>query len=304
MDKLDSAIIRHLCYGTEAFRWDVRASYAQIAKVLDVDEDTVRGRVRQLEASGFVTGWTTSVHPGLLGRSAYNIEAAETDEADKKEAIRALALLDGVYMIFDHHRAGLFLGIFHEPGPPLERFTDLVASVCGAPAEVWPASLPPVTVVPDVADWRLIQAMRHAPRRPLAELAAATGTSVRTVQRRLGRLMDGCAVFPVFRSDFDVMKGLLPVHVRVVYADEGPREPVASTLLAADNLIYSNIAGPMATMSCMLESIASMESLRERLEALPGAERVRVDIQRGRVLVSGWMDDAIAKHANGSDRSR
>lgn len=300
VDKLDTAVIRGLAYGSETFQWDIRASFAKIARELEVDEDTVRARVRRLEDEGVITGWNSLVHPRLLGRESASIEVEAIPDKHKGKAIESLRLLDGVYAIFDHYRSGLFVVVFIEPGGALERLTELVATICGARAEAWPTALPPVTHEPDAGDWRLIRAMHNDPRQSIGDLASSVGMSARTVQRRLGKIIEGRAVFVSLRIDFSKMKHLVPVQVRVVYSDTGDRDEVRRVLTDHPNVVFSNLEGSLAVVSYMMESLSEKERLRRRLEQLSGVQKARVDVQMDRIIADDWVDDAIAARCKSS----
>jgi len=66
-DRLDAGILREL--QNPASRWNVRKSFARIAKRLQVDEETVRRRVDRMEALGVVQGWTIIPNPTCSKRT-------------------------------------------------------------------------------------------------------------------------------------------------------------------------------------------------------------------------------------------
>lgn len=300
MDALDSAIIRNLGYGPQVFQWDVRASYARVARDLGVGEDTVRSRVRALEEQGVITGWMAIVHPALLGRVPVVVELEDIRQERKGEAVRALSLLDGTYGVFDHYRSGLFLVSFLKPGLGLKRFTDLAAAIADCRAEAWESPLPPVEVEPDAVDWRLIEAVRAGPRRPLSELAQATGFSPRTVQRRLTRLVEGRALFMSLKTDFSRFKGQVAVHARVEYASSEDREEVERVLLDPEGIVFAQVKGPMAVVSYMFPGLSQVDALREGLEAVDGDHRVRVDLIKSREVCDGWIDQEVQERIEAS----
>jgi DNA-binding Lrp family transcriptional regulator len=65
-DTLDLRIIKEI--GTpRSMQWNVRESYASIAKRVGVDEETVRKRIKRQEKLGAIQGWRAVIHSNLIG---------------------------------------------------------------------------------------------------------------------------------------------------------------------------------------------------------------------------------------------
>jgi DNA-binding Lrp family transcriptional regulator len=69
LDSVDTRLLRQLLQnrGLYALDPDFRKSFQDIAKVLGVDSDTVRNRVKRLENIGFIQGWNVLLNPSILG---------------------------------------------------------------------------------------------------------------------------------------------------------------------------------------------------------------------------------------------
>lgn len=296
-DGLDVAIIRALAYGPNVYQWDIRSPFARVGKELDVDENTVRNRVRALEEDGLIRGWHTVINPAMLDARMANLEIPNIASTRKEEAIEVLMDLDGIQLVFDYYRGGLHLNCFHHSPAQLQRLVDVVASICDAPTEAWSSPSPSLTIEPDRADWRLIQALRKAPKRPMAQLAEAAGVSVRTVQRRLPRLIEGRAVFVSLDTDLSRMTGRIPVHARVVLDDESRRSAVVKAMTRAGDVVFTHFDGDLLIVAYLLEGIGRLQAVETALGVLEGVAQARVDIQAQRLISEGWLDEAIAAKA-------
>jgi DNA-binding Lrp family transcriptional regulator len=103
LDSLDWEILARL-------HGDGREAYADIAAELEVDEDTVRRRVRDLKDAGIIRGFTVLTNPTKLGyipvAFGLSAEAGKTDEiADvlaESRHVYKLWILSGRHSIIFH----------------------------------------------------------------------------------------------------------------------------------------------------------------------------------------------------------
>jgi DNA-binding Lrp family transcriptional regulator len=73
LDKLDVGIIREMARGNirnllMLSSGDLRRSFRSIARSLNVDQGTVRKRIKKLKEDGLIKGWHLEVNPRLFGR--------------------------------------------------------------------------------------------------------------------------------------------------------------------------------------------------------------------------------------------
>ncbi len=89
MDEKDIQIINIL-------RENARMPYAEIAKLLNVTEATVRKRVKNLEKNGVIKKYTIEVDPAKLGYSTITILGLDVEPQYLLEAAHKIAELDEV----------------------------------------------------------------------------------------------------------------------------------------------------------------------------------------------------------------
>ena len=52
--------------------WNVKRSYAEVAKKIGIDEETVRIRIQSLKQSGFLLGWRLILNANLIDGNPYS----------------------------------------------------------------------------------------------------------------------------------------------------------------------------------------------------------------------------------------
>src|SRR5919197_5747944 len=93
-DALDLLITREI--GTpRSTQWNVRESYASIAKRIGVDEETVRKRIKRQEKLGVLQGWRAAIHPNLIHCVDAYIDLEVRNFERKDEIISQLKFLEG-----------------------------------------------------------------------------------------------------------------------------------------------------------------------------------------------------------------
>src|ERR1700722_11445266 len=129
-DDLDNRIAKELG-DPLTLQWNIRESYASIARRIGVDEETVRKRIRWAEEAGSIMGWRVLVSPNLIGCVDAYVDLEVGDIERKQEILSQLRLLEGVISILNLEGRGLFVLFDSEPGEALARKTRLIGSICG-----------------------------------------------------------------------------------------------------------------------------------------------------------------------------
>jgi len=82
MDTVDRKLI-------EALRFDGRASYAELARMVGLSSSAVHERVAKLEATGVITGFRATVDPASIGMGVTALVGIEPGEYGRDELIAA-----------------------------------------------------------------------------------------------------------------------------------------------------------------------------------------------------------------------
>jgi len=294
-DDLDIRIIRALA-SPRSFQWDVRISYGHVAAGLDVDEETVRNRLKRMNDVRFLKGWQLILNPVLLGRDAAIVELHVGESESKAEVISRLSLLQGVILIDDFYGKDLAVLMLYENEATLGRQVRLMASLCGCPAPVsWKLGFPPCELTPTRTDWRIMQALRRAGRGRLSDLARSLGLSTRTVKRRMIQLVDGNAFYLDPILDLGKVGG---VRCRFWVTTEASwKQSVDKTILSRLQRIIWTHTAPQE-YSLFIAHLSNLSELEERLlwmRQLAGVREVRSTIEVEHIHVQEWLEGEIEK---------
>lgn len=295
MDSFDASLIRFFTTPRD-FQWDVRASFSAAARELGATEDTVRARFQRLREQGIIEGWHVMVNPDLMGRHLLRVEAPVPDGAAKDRLVEQVGLLEGAHLLFDYHRGGVAVVFYCRPGDE-ERLTRLVGSMGDVEARAVRVPSRPAAAEADAKTWRTIQALRAAPRAPLQDLAADLGVSTKTVHRRLARLQQDRAVILSVHADFSRMAGAIVVEVRVGLSEQADRQAWRDRIHAWPGLMFSNVEGPAAVASRLVESPMEATQLRRALEDAPDTDWAAVDVIQQRLVLDDWLDGEVGRRA-------
>lgn len=198
MDEIDVRIVRDFTLRGERFSSlpDQRPSPSQVGRRLDLDEKTVRSRIRRMEREGFIKYYQAAPALSLFGLEStgtYRFEAVNL--ATKRALVETVHGLDLVVEAAD------FLGPFvtvefaggsdaetRDAADDLARRFELTVHPLGT------GRLPPPPMELDLLDWRLVQSLRYDARRSTRDLARATSVTPRMAGYRCARLQNSGAL--------------------------------------------------------------------------------------------------------------
>jgi len=294
-DDLDIRIIKALA-SPSSFQWDVRISFANVAKRFAIDEETVRNRVKRMNKVGFLQGWQLVLNPSLLGREAAMVELGVSDPESKPSLISRLRLLEGVTLIDDFYGGKLAVQTLYESAGTLARQIQLIASLCGCPTPVWwKLGFPPCGLTPATTDWRIIQALRQNARGRLSDVSRSLGISTRTVKRHLKRMVEGNAFYldPVL----DLGKaGGVRCRLWVVCA-ASKKETVDKMILSRLQRIISTHTAPEEYSLFVIHCANAWEvqKISHWVTKLDGVREVRSNIDVEHIHVQEWLDHELER---------
>jgi DNA-binding Lrp family transcriptional regulator/ferredoxin len=294
-DELDAGILREL--QNPASRWNVRGSMARIAKRLRVDEETVRRRVSKMEEFGVVQGWTVTPNPHLLGRERVGLYIEPPETARRDELIENLGAVDGVVSIHSFHRNSLLIFADCPRDTPVESWAASIEDLCGSKSAIILSSkYPPFEMEMTSTDWAILGALRRGPRRKLGVLAKEMGVSVKTLNRRMQRLIEAFAFHLEIQLDFQRVAGMAFTLV-VRYGNTAWKEH-------ADGMILEKLGGSYewsdtrsnpeySVFSAFSDNVSEAEQTYQWVRTLKGVADVRMEIQDGRFVMGSWIDKEI-----------
>jgi DNA-binding Lrp family transcriptional regulator len=298
-DTIDLRIMKEI--GTpQSMQWNIRESYASIAKRVGVDEETVRKRIKRQEKLGAIQGWRAVIHPNLVGCVDAYVDL-EVNNADRKEEIISqLKLVEGVIVITSFEGKGLFVMFYSEPGEALSRKVQLICSICGTrDFTTLNSYLPRSDLKLSVTDWKIIWAIKDDPRKNLSEIAKEARVATRTVNRRLTLLTERRAFFLMGLPNFRQLVGTTGNFL--IFCSGGNNSSSSSSSTARSIVSrFENIAFAAVTQSVLMcniffHNLSEAEQAYEWIKRLEGVAKARMRIMKELIFIWYWLDDQIEK---------
>jgi len=294
-DRLDAGILREL--QNPASKWDIRKSFARIAKRLMVDEETVRRRVARMEAVGVIQGWTIAPNPHLLDRDSVGIYLDLPPGTNRHGLAEELGGLEGVTSVHSFHGGSLLVFVDYPTGLPHDVHVAEIESLCGTRSTmVLDSKFPPFGLAMTLTDWMILRSLRKGARRKLGILAKEAGVSSRTFNRRLERLIEGRAFFLEVKVDFQRMAGIAYTMV-VNYKDVGQKERADSAIIErlGEGYEWSDTRSDLihSLFSAFSGNLGEAEQVARWVRTLSGVIDVRMGIEDERLAVGAWIDEEI-----------
>ncbi len=306
MDKLDIKILRSLMMGGGTFFGsDIRRPYRMISTRLHVSEDTVRNRVERLHAEGFVKGWKLGINPTLFGLSASYLFFDVRPPSSKAEVIRKIRLVEGITLILSYF--GNFLGVHvtYESDGALRKKTELISRMANSKGLVsTKLSFPPCAVRPTQTDLTLIKALSKDPRKPIGIVAGEAGVSPRTAKRRIGRLVQGGALYSLPDIDVKALKGGVASSLSVFYADANSvRRTLADIMSRYEEylLIFHAADNEYAWFGFIVPNVPTANEIEEWVNGLEGVQSTSMRLVEGFVNMA---DEAFEEELGGKVANR
>jgi DNA-binding Lrp family transcriptional regulator len=276
-------------------QYDVRESYARVAKRLGVDEETVRKRIRRQEKFGILQGWRAAIHPNLIGCVDVLVDIQVEGDKRKKEVLSELRLLEGMIAITNFEGNGLYLLLYAEPGKALSRKIQLIRTICGTNEYNWASSLPPCNLKLSETDWRIVWSLRNDPRKNLSEIAKDAKVTTRTVNRRLNFLTEHRALFLVGLPNFKQTTGVT-ANFLIICSDKEKKSSVSREVVSKfANIAFAAPGSSYLTYNIYFHNISEAEAAHEWIGKLEGVEKARLGIIKELMFVWDWLDDQMQK---------
>jgi len=287
---LTSSIMREMA--TSPSHWNVRRSYADIARKLGVDEETVRNRLRMMRELGVLQGWRLIVNARALGLRSSNLVLEFETPEEKEDAIPRVHWMDGVVFVQDFYGRTLQLTVFHS-GSQLEK---IVSAAGGRVLASWEVNLPRCDLRIRETDWRIIGLMLRNAERKLPVMARELKASGRTVRRRISLMMGSSAFFMQPIIDIRKARGITPCQLLIECSPEKKRavdESVGSRFEQTVFKLTNSETHSIFTILC--ENVAETREVLRWARAQDGVKLAKTDILEEQECVYDWIEGEVAR---------
>jgi DNA-binding Lrp family transcriptional regulator len=291
---LDIRILKELT-SPSSFQWNFRESYAEIAKRLRADSETIRITLKRSIESGLINGWRLILNPELFGCKLAGLQLNVHDAAKKSQVISQIKLADGVVQILDFHGTGLRVVLYFENGFALSRKMELIKSICGDKGTMsyWISSLPHCNLRLRNIDWRIIRSVMHDPKKDASVVARQVGVSRRTVNRRLRRMTEEKVAYLIPVRNVKKSKGIICSFL--IFCSEVGREAIDEFLKSQPtrvDFIY-NSTKDLFILTLVTNNPSETSEFHAQLKNLPGVNEVKMEMLSDFIFVDDWLDQIV-----------
>jgi DNA-binding Lrp family transcriptional regulator len=306
MDSLDVRIIREMLESSATSPLDsnVRKSLCSIARVLDVDENTVKNRIQGLKRSGFLKGWWVAINPSLVGQKMAQIWFDVGNSSAKQGVIKKISLIPGVAVIKDLFGPSLCVVFYYEGDQTLKKTTELISSIAGSSATTSANEpFPTCGITFSSDDLMIVRSLQREPLKPYSDIAKELGLSSRTVKRRIARLAEGEAIYMVAELDPKFLSGGIVCGLLVFYVDSRDKYSAEKEIVPylGDRLIFANLEDlHHGYFAFIITNLAMAQQILNWALARNGVSKGRLDIVQEVISLYGVYDEQLEKLQNSS----
>ncbi len=265
----------------------LKKSFRSMAKELDVDQGTVRKRIKKLQEQRVLKGWYLGINPGLTHRDVIYAWFTIENGRSKEDAIERLISLPDLERACNYVGSKLKMILLCDKGKDKEMMLDQLVRLAGSDAILrHHAFLEVPELNPRETDLAIIGSLRRDPWKPYTTVAKELGLSARTVKRRVEKLSDSGAIYMLPVIDYAAIQGIVPVDLIVDYISKETRSTVTERIASyvGQELMFSGRFGPRGYFSLMIPSVSQVERIAGWVRRQAGVRDAQADILQDVVL--------------------
>ena len=292
MDGLDVKMFREFVQdrGIGPLQSDIRQSFRTVAGKLEIDDSTVRHRIKRLHESGFMKDWYVFPNPGLFYLRVAHVRvvvAQQVQQIMKDDAVRKIKLVNGVWTIVKHFGTSMRVVLFFEDEASLKKQIELIARLSNSDDVLYrEVHFPPCAIALSEDDLELIKSIQTDPTKPYYMIARETGLSNKAVKRRLEKMLLGKALFKLPSLDPRSLRGTTLAELLVLYeSSEAMRRAGGRIASRIDEYLMSALVGEPEHMFFLLAltNISQVKEILNWVKQQPGVKHAFLDLVEERV---------------------
>jgi uncharacterized delta-60 repeat protein len=289
LDILDIRILREFIQdaGTYPLQSDIRKSFRTAARKLHVAESTVRARVKILNATEFLKGWDVFPNPGLFGLRVAHCRCDVVSQPLKKDAMRKIRLIQGVWTIVNHFGNSIRVSLYYEDEQSLKKQIELIARISRSENTIYREThFPNCDVRLTERDWEIVRSIQRSPMKSYDTISKETGLSNKTVKRRLQRMVRGRALFTIPSINPRGLSGAMLGELLVIYDSPEAKRNVNRRIgtHVDDYVLSAQLGDPEHTLFLILiTNISQVNEILNWVKQQPGVKSAFLDLVEERV---------------------
>jgi Lrp/AsnC family transcriptional regulator, leucine-responsive regulatory protein len=284
LDKLDAGIVREMMRGNVRNLMllnatELRKSFRSIARSLNVDQGTVRNRIRRLKESGLIRGWHLGINPRLFGQQLECLMFDVNPDYDKREVIKKISSIANVVLVTNYIGPPLHVLVSCDTEESLSRISKKIAELTGGGQPVW-ANRPTSTIHETLkkSDWQIIRSLQQDPWKSYDQIAKEVHLSSKTTRKRLAKLSEEGAIQLSVDVNLSALRGVVPAALLVFYSTLSERNQIIRriTEYVGDELFFAELAdSQVGFFALSVPNAARLEDIGNWIRTQPGVKSCR-----------------------------
>ncbi len=229
------------------------------------------------------------VNPGLIHARWAGLWVDVPMGVSKKDALEQLALVDDVTVIVSYSGRWLGCAFLYREGTNLQNKVRLIVRLLGCRESIFTdIPIPPCDIELSRTDLQIILSRQADMTKSNRMVAEELGISSRTVKRRLMRMVDARAVWPIAYLDVNALGGRIFANLMVVCRDPGSRHGTEAQIVSMldDYLFFNAKFVDLTIFNLLLPSVPIGESILDGVARMDEVSTARI----------GYVADWIGSH--------
>ena len=304
MDTLDVRILKELIrnnvmpFPSPA----LRKSFRNIGKNLQIDQGTVRNRIRKFEQNGLINGFYLAVNPSLFGLKLGALFFDVRPQFEKENLKRTLSTIDKVLLVCDYLGPKLSTVFCYSGEEDLKKITRQITRMANSEDVICQDKpfLPCNELKLTPLDWKIINALQNGDpwKKSFSSIARETRLSTKTVKNRIQRLVEEGAIYLLVSLNLGSFEGFVPADLNVVYESPEYRDKVIVLVreYLGDMLVFADIEDKQhGYFALAVPTIARIRAIENWVKSCKGIRNARVEVLHDILSISRFYDEQVKK---------
>jgi len=284
MDKTDMQILSHLMN-------NCRESNRQIGRDVGISGNAVNSRIKKMERSKVIEGYTIKIEPPALGYGIFYVVVSGKGIENKIEQIR---LIGEPFFVVPCVGGITVCGIVVRE--EVERKMELAKNIMSGIRilTIFEAKIDPAESNLTRTDLEIIERLLPNPRKRIEEVSRETGLSTKTVTRSLDKLARDENI--QFTTMYDPAKLANYIPYAVLTRITGDMKRIKRSFDEKFGSMYLQV--PFLTKNQIVlflysDNIFKMDDITQKIRVIPGVESTDIFVPKKISFPHAWVKNAI-----------
>lgn len=270
----------------------VPPSNREIARKLKLPPGTVRYRILRMYDSGIIRGSSIFPNPSLLGLKAMAFTVDVSPLLDKSKVVGRLRKVEGVISMHDFVGSLVWAVFVYEDDRSLEIKKKAMKEIAGSDGFFSTIPYPPCNSTLTRPEAELMLRLLRSGFNSYGSLAREQGVSLKTLHRRLSKIVSENAVISLPKVDYLAMTDCVPADLVILFkSKDAARNSQQKILpLIEKHVILAALWDVVGMCSMILTNISAMAEIAGKINSVDGVAMARVEIVREHIDQMNALD--------------